>query len=223
MRLLVLDVEGTLFTTSVRLPGASIDSTMWQAIALALGPEAVREEVATHKKWERGGYSSYLRWMEDTIEIHRRHGLSSELFYRLISSAKYNPGVVETLSTVDRSEFELLLISGGFRELAARAQRDFKIPHAFAACEYFFDYRGNVAAYNLLPCDFQGKIDFIRLMLREYGLGATDWLFVGDGANDVPIAKCAPISIAYRAHPDLNKIATFSITDFQDVLSIIKT
>src|SRR5260370_39768224 len=116
-----------------------------------------------------------------------------------------------------------MIISGGFRELASRAQRDFKIPHTFAACEYFFDSRGILEAYNLLPCDFQGKIDFIRLMLREYGLGATDWLFVGDGANDVPIAECAPISIAYRAHPDLNKIATFSITDFQDVLSIIKT
>jgi phosphoserine phosphatase len=223
MRLLVLDVEGTLFAASVRLPGASNDSTMWQAIALALGPEAVREEVATHKKWDSGGYSSYLRWMEDTIEIHRRHRLSSELFYRLIFSAQYNPGVVDTLSTVDRSQFQLLLISGGFRELACRAQRDFRIPHAFAACEYFFDARGNLEAYNLLPCDFQGKLDFIQLMLREYRLGPQDWLFVGDGANDVPIAECAPISIAYRAQPELSKITTFSITDFRDLLSIIKS
>jgi len=59
MKLLVLDVEGTLFRAQVRLPGTTIDSTIWQGIANALGPDAIREEVATHKKWASGGYSSY--------------------------------------------------------------------------------------------------------------------------------------------------------------------
>jgi hypothetical protein len=46
MRLLVMDVEGTLFSTEVRLPGTSLTSTIWQAIALALGDKAVEEELA---------------------------------------------------------------------------------------------------------------------------------------------------------------------------------
>lgn len=221
MKLLVLDVEGTLFQTGIQLPGTSINSTIWQGVAHTLGPDAVREEVETHKRWESGGYSSYLDWMKDTISIHQKYGLSYSLFQQLTSSAQYNPGVVETLSQVDRSEYELVLISGGFRELAARAQRELKIYHAFAACEYLFGKDGTLESYNLLPCDFEGKIDFIQLMLREYRLSSRDWIFVGDGVNDVPIAKSAPVSVGYRPHPELRKVVTYAIDEFYELLGIL--
>jgi phosphoserine phosphatase len=221
MKLLVFDVEGTIFETKIRLPGTSIDSAIWQGIAHALGAEATREEVATHQKWKNGTYRSYLHWMEDTIAIHRRHSLSRDLFQTLIQSAEYNPGVAETLTQVNRSAYEILLVSGEFRELAERAQRDFKIVHAFASCEYFFDDRGRLAAYNLLPCDFEGKIDFIQLMLREYKLGSRDWLFVGDGMNDIAVAQHAPISVGYRSHPELRKVVTYAIDDFRELLRIL--
>src|SRR5262249_27391681 len=161
----------------------------------ALGPDAVSAEVETHGRWHRGEYRSYLDWMKDTIRIHQHYGLTQSLFQHLIDSAEYNTGVPETLVSIDRSNYEILLVSGGFRELAARVQSDFAIRHAFAACEYIFDAGGRLTGFNLLPCDFDGKIDFIRLMLREYGLAQEDWVFVGDGANDVPIAKVAPVSI----------------------------
>ncbi len=222
MRLLVLDVEGTLFKTGIRLEGSTVDSTIWQSIAYALGPNAVSEEVETQRRWQAGGYKSYLHWMKDTISIHLKYGLSEDTFKNLISSAQYNQGVISTLSKVDRSEYELVLISGGFRELAARAQRDLKIVHAFAACEYMFDKNGALKSYNLLPCDFEGKIAFIRLMLREYGLKSKDWSFVGDGVNDVPIAKHAPISIGYCPHPKLEKIVSYVIHEFEELTGILQ-
>lgn len=221
MKLLVLDVEGTLFRTEVRLPGTSLDSTIWQGIAEALGPKAISEEVETHRRWEEGHYRSYLDWMKDTISIHKRYGLSRELFHRLIQSAEYNEGVIETFSSIDRSEYEPLLLSGGFRELAARAQRELRISHAFTACEYFFGEDGRLEGYNLLPCDFEGKLDFIMLMLREYGLGSDDWVFVGDGANDVPIAKRAPLSVGYRPHPELRKVVTCVISGFPELTEVL--
>ncbi len=52
MKLLVIDVEGTLFKTEIRLPGAGFYSTIWQAIARQLGPQAELEEVETQKKWK---------------------------------------------------------------------------------------------------------------------------------------------------------------------------
>jgi phosphoserine phosphatase len=221
MRLLVVDVEGTLFKTSIKLPGTSIDSTIWQSIAQALGSQAVKEEVATHRKWELGEYKNYLEWMEETIEIHRRYGLSQLCFSQLIASAEYNPGVVETLSKIERSNYEIVLVSGGFRELAARAQQDCFIRHAFAACEYFFEKSGRLSWYNLMPCDFEGKLDFIQLMLREYQLADADWVFVGDGANDVHVAKEAPLSVGYRPHRDLKSVVTESIDNFQDLLVVL--
>jgi phosphoserine phosphatase len=217
----VLDLEGTLFRTAIRLPGTSIDSTIWQGIANALGPAAVADEVRTHERWHRGEYRSYLDWMKDTIRIHQEHRLTAGLFSQLIAAAEYNETVPETLAAIDRRKYEILLISGGFRELAARAQLDFAIRHVFAACEYMFDADGLLSGYNLLPCDFKGKIDFINLMLREYGLTERDWLFVGDGLNDVPIAGAAPVSVAYSAHHELRAVATHCIERFSDLLNVV--
>ena len=221
MKLLVLDLEGTLFHTKIRLPGASIDSTIWQAVAASLGPDAVKEEVETHRKWEEGDYSNYLEWMEETIIIHKKYGITGGRFRSIIEAAEYNPGVHETLLSVDRRDFELVLVSGGFRELAARAQRDLNIIHAFAACEYIFGDDDLLQGYNLLPCDFEGKRDFIRLMLREYKLQYDDWIFVGDGKNDVPIAEEAPASIGYNPHPDLRQVVTYTIEHFRELSGIL--
>jgi len=218
VRLLVLDVEGTLFEARIRLPGTDINSTIWQAIAHSLGDDAIAEEVATHKRWEAGDYANYMQWMEDTIAIHRRYGLSEGQFRSLIASATYNPGVADVLPRIDRRKYEIVLISGGFRELAARVQRDFLVKHAFAACEYLFGDDGLLRSWNLLPCDFAGKLDFVQLMLREYRLDEGRWVFVGDGKNDVQIAERAPYAIGYRPHADLEKVCRTSIRDFGELL-----
>jgi phosphoserine phosphatase len=51
-------------------------------------------------------------------------------------------------------------------------------------------------------------------MLREYRLGNSDWVFVGDGANDVNVAKLAPLSIGYRPHSDLMNVVTHAMENF---------
>ena len=159
--------------------------------------------------------------MKDTIRLHQQYGLTADLFGQVIEAAEYNPGVVETLRAIDRAQYEIVLISGGFRELARRAQLDIRIHHAFAACEYFFNNAGVLTDFNLLPCDFAGKIDFIRLMLREYQLTPQDWIFVGDGLNDIPVAKAAPVSLAYNGATELSAITTFAIDDFRELAEIL--
>jgi phosphoserine phosphatase len=221
-KLLVLDVEGTLFETKIRLPSTTISSTIWQSIASELGADAVAEEVETHQKWYAGFYKSYLDWMKDTIRIHKKYGLSQSTFQSLISAATYSEGVDEVMHGIDRDRFEIVLVSGGFRELAVRAQKDFSIYHSFTACEYIFGPDGFLTSFNLLPCDFEGKIDFIHLMLREYGLENSDWVFVGDGTNDIPIAKSAPFSIAYGDNSGLRAVSTMAINSFRELTSILR-
>ena len=218
----MLDVEGTLFQSTVRLPGTELDSTVWQGLAQALGKAAESAEIETHKLWQAGGYGNYLDWMSATIDIHIKHGMTRVLFDAVVSGAVYQPNVVQTIQSLDRSTYEPVLVSGGFRELARRAQLDMQVRHAFAACEYLFDSAGHIAGYNLLPCDFAGKIDFVRLMLREYALGEQDWIFIGDGANDVEIALAAPFSIGMRPHPALREVVDIVITDFAQLPAVLR-
>jgi len=112
------------------------------------------------------------------------------------------------------------LISGGFRQLASRAQSDFDIRHSFAACDYEFQ-NGQLTSYNLLPCDFEGKLGFVQLMLRAYRFDHDDWVFVGDGANDVPIAERAPLSIGFQAHDSLRNVATVCVESFSEITSVL--
>jgi phosphoserine phosphatase len=221
MKLLVLDLEGMIFGTDIRLPGTSITSIIWQGIADALGPQAIQEEVATHERWARKEYRSYIEWMEHTIAIHVRYGLTQEIFDKLIASAEYNESVISTLSQLDRTRYVPVIVTGGFRELARRAQHDLGIVHVLCACEYIFGDDKKLRSYNLLPCDFEGKIDFIRLMLREYKLTDSDWIFVGDGANDVHIAEQAPLSIGFKPHVNLKGVVTNTIDNFKDILPIL--
>jgi phosphoserine phosphatase len=221
MKLLVLDVEGTLFKTMVKLPGTNLDSTIWQSLAKVLGTSAIQEEIKTHVKWENNKYTSYLDWMKDTIHIHQKYKLSQQLFNTVINNAQYNDGVIETFNKIDRQKYEFVLVSGGFRELAIRAQKDLGIIHSFAACEYLFNIDGSLHTFNLLPCDFEGKISFINLMLREYNIDSHDWIFIGDGANDVPIAQQAPLSIGYKPHPALAAVVDYQITSFKNILTYL--
>jgi phosphoserine phosphatase len=221
MKLLVLDVEGTLFQAKVRLPNTDFRSTMWAGIAHALGREAEQEEIQTNARWPKEYGGSYTKWMEDTIKIHQKHRLTESIFRRIVDSAQYNPGVLRTLSRVDRSRYKIALVSGGFKELAARVQRDAKIFHSFAACEYLFGKDGKIQSYNLLPCDFSAKLGFIDLILNDCKINKDDWVFVGDGPNDVQIAKRAPLSIGFNPDEKLRKVVKHVIHRFPQLLGIL--
>ena len=80
---------------------------------------------------------------------------------------------------------------------------------------------------NLHPCDYAGKVDFMRLLMAEYGTRADACSFVGDGVNDVPLAKAVGTSIAFNGHPKLQETCTYAVVqppgqeDFRAVLPYI--
>lgn len=223
MKLLICDVEGTIFKAQYRIEGTDFASTMWQPIAQSLGDAAIQAERDTHDKWENGKYKSYREWVIDTIKIHKNFGLNKDTFYGLIDSAEYNNGVVEFFDQLDRDKYIPVLVSGGFQELIRRAQRDLNINHGVGACEYFFhDEDGLLVNYSLNSCDFEGKYDYIKMLFSEYGLNAKeDWVFIGDGKNDIHIAQKSPFSIGINAHPELGKVVHHNVSCFSEIFSIL--
>jgi phosphoserine phosphatase len=77
----------------------------------------------------------------------------------------------------------------------------------------------------MIPCDYEGKVDFMRLLMREYGLKPEDCAFVCEGENDIPLAKEVGLSIAFNGAPALQSVATHSINQPEgkkDLKAILK-
>lgn len=223
MRLIVFDVEGTIFEAKYRIDGTEYASTMWQPIAQALGEDAVAEELETHRKWANLEYNNYLEWVEESIEIHRRYGLDKKTFQSLLDEAVYKPGALNFFKQLDRNEFIPVLVSGGFQELVERAQKELNIKYGFGTCKYIFGKNGKLFGYSLQPSDFKEKMDSIRWLFQHYGLDIRkDWIYVGDGKNDKYIAEKAPISFGIDPHPELESVIDYEISNLKEIIPLIE-
>lgn len=222
-----MDLEGTLFRKAVHLDDGKVAPSAWTLLAECLGPRALEEEQATKDRWLKGEYHNYIEWMQDTIKIHQKYGLTIDIFEKVINSVEEMPGARETVRRFHERGAITAIVSGGFKALADRVQRDFKIHHALSGCEYFFNAQtGQLEHWNLLPSDYEGKIHFVRAVMAEYGIPKKECAFIGDAQNDVPVAQEVGLSIAFNARPELQRVCTHMINqalgneDFEQVEAI---
>ena len=222
--MLFADMEGTLFEkqqVNLRHQESSYHHSLWSRLMYELGEEALKEDAETIAKWEGGLYPSYLDWVDESVVILQKYGLTQELFEETLSSVQYNGGVRETFERLHGRGIKTAIVSGGFLEQARRAQQDLRITHAYAAVDLFWNLEGTIDHWNMFPSDYEGKVDFVRLIMREYGLGPEECGFVGDGKNDVRVASEVGMSFAYQAHPELQKVASHEIEEFSQILEWI--
>lgn len=219
-KLLVFDVEGTIFKADYQIDGVDYKSTMWQPIAQILGDDAVKAEAESAKKYDNKKKTDYLSWIKESFEMHKKYSLKKNQFDRLINQAQYNTGVEEFFSKLDRSKWIPVLISGGFQSLIRRAKNELNIQFGIAACEYFFDEWGYLENYELQPADFKNKVDFVKTIAAAENIKfENDWVFVGDGKNDITIAKAAPRAFCINPNPELKKVK--GITEINSMVELL--
>lgn len=211
-KIVFMDLEGTLLKKTIYLDNGKVAPSAWTLLAERLGPEVLLKEEETKDHWLTNGYRSYIEWMRDTIRIHKEHGLTLSVFNEVMNSVEEMPGVEEAITRFRKNGAVTAIISGGFKALSDRLQKPLKIDHALAGCEYFFSSEtGLLEHWNLLPTDYEGKVDFMKLIMRDYKVSNDRCVFVGDGPNDVSMAKEVGVSIAFNAHPDLKEVCTYII------------
>jgi len=212
IKLIFFDMEGVIFETGIKEESPGVSASFWAVIARHLGEKAIAEEEKGKEMWHKKEFKNYLDWMVYSIEIHKKHGLRMKDFYDTIHKVPFMKGAKETFAELHKRGYKAAIISGGFKNQANRAIRELGIEHVFAACEYFFDDKtGKLVGWNLLPCDYEGKIDFMELMMHEYKLKPEQCAFVGDGVNDIPLAKEVGVSIAFNGRKELQEVTTYSV------------
>lgn len=249
-KLLVCDVEGTIFKAEYKISGTDYSSTMWQPLAKELDEynskhgidhtDTVEKERKSNEEWEKGVNGKYegiyMNWVEDTVRIHCDNGMNKCVFDEVLNKAEFQNGVEEFFKNLDTEKFIPVLISGGFQELMEKAQMELTdkngkpfIKHGFAACRYIWDEGTDDApalmkAWNIQPSDFKDKYSYLKIILDQYKLSETsDWIFIGDGKNDADIASCAPISFAIKPHPELAAVATYTIDSFMEINDLLNS
>jgi phosphoserine phosphatase len=225
-----LDMEGTLLQKDRHLDDGKVAPSAWTVLAARLGEECLAEENATKARWRANQYSGYLEWMRKTIEIHQRFGLTEQIFMAVVDSVPFTPNAKSALQRIHSHGAVTVVVTGGFKALADRVQRHLRVHHSFAACEYFFDAKtGLIDHFNLLPADEAGKVDFMKLICREYGVDPADCGFVGDGMNDVHLAQAVGFSVAFNAQKELCDVATAEVSqalgedDFMAVAEVLES
>ncbi len=218
IKLVCFDLEGTLVLNN----HGKGHGALWGTIVHALGEHAQDQEKRTDEKRARGEYANYMEWCIDCLQQYQRAGLTKQIFRRLLDDAQIREGVADTIKELHTRGIVTAIVSGGFQQQAARLQLAHGIRHSLAAVQLYWNHDGTVAGWNLLPADLQGKIDFVELLRREYRLELNECAFVGNGSNDVFIAKHVGTSFAVAdAHKELKAVATFTLNNFSDLLQHI--
>jgi phosphoserine phosphatase len=209
-----LDLEGTLLKKNTHFDDGKVAPSVWTVLADKLGPAALSEEIGTKDKWNAGKYPSYIAWMKDTVEIHKRYGLTEKVFRKAIADVEFTDGTDELFDYFKQHQIVTCIITGGFKELAERVVTRYQIDHAISACEYYFA-EGKLDHAIYFPSDYFGKVDFMKIIMREYAQTPYDCIFIGDGKNDADLARHVATSFAFNAQSELKAVATESIDQAQ--------
>jgi phosphoserine phosphatase len=218
-KIIFFDMDGVLFDVGYfeEKHGPSVSS--WRVVAEKIG--AVEEETALKEKWLDNKLDHYIHWVDETIKIYQGHNLKRERFEGIISSIPLMPGAKETISELKKRGYLTAVITGSFKQLAHRAKLELGIDFVMAACELLFDRDGKLVDYIAFPCDYHGKVRFFEAIIAGLGIKAEEAAMIGDGVNDIPIAKEAGFSIAFNAREELKQQCDVSI-DKKDLRRVLE-
>jgi phosphoserine phosphatase len=212
IKLAIFDLEGTVFKKSYKLLSGSHHESAWGAISHHLGDEAKREDQLNRERYYQGGYP-YYRWVLDTIKIYQKHGLQKDTFENIIRSVEYHKGAENTFHELHQQGVITAVISGGLKALADRVALDHRVEHCFTSAELYWSPSDNTLAHwNIMPTDFIHKKSILEMLIHEMQINLSDTAFIGDGINDVDIARHAGLSISFNTKYDkLRQVVTHQI------------
>lgn len=136
--------------------------------------------------------------------------------------AKLSNGVKELVSTLQKSEKEVFLVSGGFRCLITPIAQKLNIkPENIYANRLKFYFTGEYAGFdeNQPTSRSGGKGEVIRLLKKERGFKTI--VHIGDGSTDLEASPPADAFIGYGGNvvrENVKSKAELFITNFNDLL-----
>jgi phosphoserine phosphatase len=134
---------------------------------------------------------------------------------------RFNPGAERLIAAARRHGVKTLLVSGGFTYFTDRVREQLQLDYAYSNV-LVVEAGALKGTTTGALVDAGGKAAHVARLKRELGIGQSQVLAIGDGANDLPMMAEAGTSIAYHAKPIVKEKATYALdhTGLEGVLGL---
>ncbi|MDT0119955.1 phosphoserine phosphatase SerB [Kocuria marina subsp. indica] len=194
-KLVVLDVDSTLIRQEVI-----------ELLAAHVGREA---EVAAVTERAMRGEIDFAASLRERVAV--LEGLPASAIDDVAAAVRLSPGAKVLVQTLLREGHAVAAVSGGFSQVLDPLAAHLELTRAAANELEIQDgvLTGRVAGRIV---DRATKAEVMGQWAQELGVTPEDVMAVGDGANDIDMARAAGLSVAYRAKPALREVADTQVS-----------
>lgn len=200
--------------------GKKVAISTWNAVFDHVG--IYHEHERLKEMFIKGDFPSYMEWTDEACRIFKKHRLTRDRFTELINNKPLMNGAKETLSELKKRGYKTVVITGSFKALAERIKELLGLDYIIAHCELIFDENGNLKEWQLIPCDFEGKVEYFNKQAKELNLNLSECAYIGDDVNDIPIFREAGLSIAFNCHKKEVSKTAHIVIDKKDLREILR-
>jgi phosphoserine phosphatase len=220
IKMVFFDMDGVLFDVAGYTEnGKKVAISTWNAVFDALG--IYHEHERLKEMFIKGDFPSYIEWTDEACRVLQKNRLTKEKFMKIINERPLMKGAIETLNELKKRSYKTAVITGSFEALALRAKKLLGLDYAIGHCRLNFDKDGNLKSWELIPCDFDGKIDYFKKIAKRAKVKFQECAFVGDEVNDIPIFKKVGLSIAFNSTKKEVKEVADIVIDKKDLREIL--
>ena len=189
-----------------------VDSTLIQqeVIELLADYAGVMPEVKTITEQAMSGELDFKQSLERRVGL--LEGLSDEIFQWLKPQIELTPGVQELIAAVHGLGGKIGAVSGGFSQVLEPLANEIGLDYWMANSLEVLD--GKLTGCLVGPViDAEAKATALRSWAIDNGIALEKTIAIGDGANDIPMLKCAGYAVAFRPKPILKQYADLVIEE----------